>query len=287
MYYEDADRLLVGRCRHNRKLAHETYLWRVGDERTPYFQFEIRYPGRGATPIVTFFKDGRIRLTHDGFCSNTFMRRIYDFTPFRPWVERGYCYVTTPTGVRPLPERITLTPTGHVAELGELNKRDASDVRRGVHRYTVKYVNALLAGRIAEADKCVDCKAILRGEWISIPYKVAEARTHLLNHIEDGFFPSDIALQSVKESAVGTSILRGEPIAHEVAGTPLTDLIFCWKENHTLLKKPRSRAEECRRTERMLFLQKNPKAHPRRWRAIYKVDIESTLLGLLGFFHRG
>jgi hypothetical protein len=75
MNYSSADAMLQGRCRESRKLGNNTYLLRGNDEIAVKLH---------ATHVLTFFKNGSIRIATGGWNTNTTKDRINSYIP-QPW----------------------------------------------------------------------------------------------------------------------------------------------------------------------------------------------------------
>ncbi len=86
MTYNEAEKLLQGRCRNRRKLQNNTYL-----ERRDPSSIAIRLH---TTDIITLHRDGSFRLDSGGWNTPTTRDRINRYIPrHRVWTERGVMFL--------------------------------------------------------------------------------------------------------------------------------------------------------------------------------------------------
>jgi hypothetical protein len=119
MTYQEADRLLQGRCRDSRKIGNNTYLQRDIDGLSVRFH---------STNILTFKADGSIRVTNGGYETVTTKARLNTYLPhgYHVWSggkEFGPVSVLYGVGNKPLAliERaLTINPDGSLTGGGDL-----------------------------------------------------------------------------------------------------------------------------------------------------------------------
>ena len=191
--YQTLDEKLQGRNKDRRKLANNTYAERRQDT------IAIRLH---ATDVLTFYKDGAIRLDSEGWRTVTTKQRMNEYlSGWRIEQDRGQWYIIHSDGskwerVAVYRDGAILRANGVVDNAEPLSKATEDlKLRRKVQRYASKYMDAFEAGRVPPPGPgdCFFCamREVKTGKPLG---ELNRDEDHILSHIEEDYFvPSLLA----------------------------------------------------------------------------------------------
>ena len=143
MTYESALELLAGnRDKRRKKLGNNTYLLLQEQTDEVYVEFHD-------VQIIHYKKDGTFVL--NGIYTPTTRARIGQFTHFRPYVDRGYGFISTPTKVRAYEAGMHLHHDGSYVDDDEAKYKgdiDARDYFNAVPKFASQLARNLVYGKL-------------------------------------------------------------------------------------------------------------------------------------------
>jgi hypothetical protein len=115
--YEQADKMLTGRCKDSKKLRNNTYLQRRGQD------IAVRLH---STDVVTFHPNGDVTLNTGGWNTIITWDRINDYAPYRMHNERGVPFLSVCGLTVPFVDGMTVTKNQRIENAG---KRTVESIR--------------------------------------------------------------------------------------------------------------------------------------------------------------
>lgn len=184
MDYQQADRMLQGRCRESRKLGNNTYLVRRDGG------IAVRLH---ATDVVTFKLNGDVLLNSGGWRTPTTKDRINQYAPVIIAQERGVWFVG---GNNVFADNMVIHPDGTMSGCCEEDPKADRVLKRKVKDYAQLYADALPLDMPGPGD-CFYCYHVTEtGQMLGDNIK---NKDHLLLHIEEGYVVPSLAYHALKE----------------------------------------------------------------------------------------
>lgn len=179
--FSDADAILGNRNR--KKIGHNTYLQRDGEV------IEAIYH---STPIVTYFRSGRMRLETGGWYTPTTKDRLNQLTPLYITQAKNIWYLSD--GSRFF-DGIMTDDSGNVLNPQTSEHQDKIDaqnkaMKKAIKSYITKYLDELVVHGMPMPSNgdCWYCLGLL------------DDSSHLLAHMEESYFVPMLAVNALREA---------------------------------------------------------------------------------------
>lgn len=235
--------------------------------------------------ILTWYPNGDIAIDNHTYWAYTTKDRLNKYMPsgFSVWQNKPYWYIRTPAAVLPYYNRMHLTSKGlDLAVPDQVHDVGVIDMKRRAHEYAKAYAARLVNGKIARAPDCLDCR-LDDGSPLTM-----EDRLHALRHMNRSEFPSNIAIKAMMETTVGDRhhFHRG----NAVSSSFLRDMLHkSWEEAQVFWRKPRTKKELIRQTEKKMTSDLDfsfPPNAPSEYRTNFRTMVEDYFLEYIIGFER-
>jgi hypothetical protein len=185
-----------GRSKDYRPLQWKTILRRTEDG-----SIAVKYHD---TDVVIYHEDGSITLNSGGWKTQTTKRRMNDYTEDiggDVYADKGVWYIGEFWGRfgkgHVYQDGMTINPDGTVDYHGDApNEKELIKLRKSIAKYAKDFAENLPGIGLPDSGDCWFCYMQFDGEETS-------DTSHLLSHIEEGYYVPSLAFRAIKESGWG------------------------------------------------------------------------------------
>jgi len=186
MNYEYFDSILENKV--SKKLRYETWVRRDGD---------IIYIQHFDTPILQFFKNGKVIYSTGGWKTKTTKDRLNAYGPLNIYANSGLWWVgdfKNPIGVYKDGMAYHNGKLYNTATKNEINKYNA--LKKESMEYMKNFIQAAFNGEVA-VDTHADCLYCQMGRF------EPQETSHVISHIEEGYFVTSMLYHGLKITGTG------------------------------------------------------------------------------------
>lgn len=197
MDFESADALLQGRNHSSRKIGRNTYL-----QRRDSGDIAVKLH---ATDVVIYHPNGATTLSTGGWHTMTTRDRINTYAPrgVRMFTEKAVPYLSVSGKTYRFFDGIRIGPRGAVQNPmrePSIKKQDRANeqLNRDIEAYIDGYIDTLVTGQmpVPSNGDCWYCLGLF-------PETEHEAESHLLGHLEEGYYVPSLMVKAAKAKGYG------------------------------------------------------------------------------------
>jgi hypothetical protein len=201
MNYRELDKQLQGRNRDARKLANNTYAQRRELHGDNVIAIRLH-----STDILTFFRDGSVKVDTGGWQTVTTKERLNRYLPDGIGItqdRRVWYWLKNGERVALFTEGDTISPEGNI------NAQRHEDAIKGINKLKARIARyAKLCGAKIPLDRpnngdCLYCNVLLQSQNGQTLGDETKDREHLMLHMRERYVVPSLVYQAMKEKGMG------------------------------------------------------------------------------------